>query len=109
MIEFSVCLAITVLSALVSLGFSIAAVMKSAGQTRTTACYAAARSLSFALLSLVPALTGSHVWLQAVAVGMIIVQACDAAIGVSIRDRMKTYGPAGTALATLIALVWFSI
>ncbi len=109
MIRFVVCLAITILSALVSLGFSTVAVMKSKGQARTIAYYAAARSLSFAVLSLVPVLTGSNAWLQAVAVGMIVVQSCDAAIGVSIHDRMKTYGPAGTAVANMIALVWFSL
>jgi hypothetical protein len=106
MTKFSVCLAITILSAFVSLGFSIAAVLKGQGQTRTIALYAAARSLSLALISLVPSMTGSEAWLQAVAVGMIVVQACDAAIGVSIHDRMKTYGPAGTAIANAIALVW---
>jgi hypothetical protein len=107
MTKFTACLAITVLSAFVSLGFSIVAVMKEPAQTRTIALYAAARSLSFALVSLVPSITGSEAWLQAVAVGMIVVQACDAAIGVSIHDRMKTYGPAGTAIANAIALVWF--
>jgi hypothetical protein len=37
---------------------------------------------------------------------MIIVQICDAAIGVVIGDRMKTFGPAGTALLNLAAVVW---
>jgi hypothetical protein len=37
---------------------------------------------------------------------MIIVQAGDAAIGARIRDRMKTLGPAGTAVLNLAAIVW---
>jgi hypothetical protein len=37
---------------------------------------------------------------------MIIVQACDAGIGVAIKDRMKTFGPAGTAVLNLAALIW---
>jgi hypothetical protein len=37
---------------------------------------------------------------------MIIVQAFDAAIGLTIKDRMKTFGPAGTAVANLAALLW---
>jgi hypothetical protein len=37
---------------------------------------------------------------------MIIVQFCDAAIGVVIEDRMKTFGPAGTALLNLAAVIW---
>jgi hypothetical protein len=39
---------------------------------------------------------------------MIIVQVCDAVIGTTIKDRMKTFGPAGTALLNLVALIWLS-
>jgi hypothetical protein len=42
--------------------------------------------------SIIPFLNGSLQWPEAVAIGMIIVQACDAAIGVTIQDRMKTFG-----------------
>jgi hypothetical protein len=54
----------------------------------------------------VPFLTGSTQWLQAVALSMIIVQACDTVIGLTIKDRMKTFGPAGIALLNLAALIW---
>jgi hypothetical protein len=37
---------------------------------------------------------------------MIIVQACDAVIGGTIKDPMKTYGPAVTALLNLVAVIW---
>jgi len=37
---------------------------------------------------------------------MIIVQVCDAAVGVVIKDWMKTFGPAGTALLNLAAVIW---
>jgi hypothetical protein len=50
--------------------------------------------------SIIPFLNGSLQWLEAVAIGMIIVQACDAAIGVTIQDRMKTFGRGGTSIAT---------
>jgi hypothetical protein len=36
---------------------------------------------------------------------MIIVQACDAFMGTTIKDRMKTFGPAGTALLNLVAVI----
>ncbi|PWB92782.1 hypothetical protein C5689_16640 [Methylosinus sporium] len=72
------------------------------------ALYACARSVALALVSLVPFVTGSAPWLAATACAMIVVQACDAAIGVTIEDRMKTFGPAGTALANLAALIWLS-
>jgi hypothetical protein len=37
---------------------------------------------------------------------MIIVQACDAVIGTTIKDRMKTFGPAGTSLLNFVAVIW---
>jgi hypothetical protein len=37
---------------------------------------------------------------------MITVQVCDTAVGVIIKDRMKTFGPAGTALLNLAAVIW---
>jgi hypothetical protein len=37
---------------------------------------------------------------------MIIVQAGDAIIGGLIRDRVKTLGPAGTAVVNLAAMIW---
>ena len=103
---FVACAVITTVSAAISLGFSIAAVLPASGQARTMALYASARSLAFALISLVPFTTGSASWLEATAVGMIIVQFCDAGIGVTIHDRMRAFGPAGTAIANLAVLVW---
>ncbi len=103
---FIACAIVTTISAAISLGFSIAAAFPASDQTRTMALYASARSLAFTLISLVPFVTGSTPWLVAVAVGMIVVQFCDAGIGVTIHDRMKTLGPAGTAVANLAVLVW---
>ena len=103
---FLVCAAVTAVSAFVSLGFSIASVPGTDGQTRTLALYACARSTAFAIVSLVPFATGWRLWLEAVAVGMIVVQVLDAGVGVAIRDRMKTLGPAAIAVTNLAALVW---
>jgi hypothetical protein len=103
---FLVCAMITAVSAFVSLGFSIASVPSANGQTRTLALYACARSIAFATISVVPFATGWSLWLEAVAVGMIILQALDACVGVAISDRMKTLGPAGMAVANLAALLW---
>lgn len=103
---FVACASVTTISAVISLGFSVAAVSLASGQTRTIALYASARSLAFTLISLVPFVTGSTPWLEAVAVGIIIVQFCDAGVGVTIHDRIKTLGPAGTAVANLAVLGW---
>jgi hypothetical protein len=105
-LPFIVCAPITAISAIISLGFSIAAALNTANVAKTMALYACARSLALVLVSAVPFLTGSTPWLLAVACSMTIVQACDAAIGMKIKDRMKTIGPAGTALLNLAATIW---
>ena len=89
---FLVCATVTAVSALVSLGFSIASVPGTNGQTRTLALYTCARSIAFAIISVVPLATGWSLWLEAVAVGMIILQVLDAGVGVTIRDPKKTFG-----------------
>ena len=105
-VPFIVCASITAISAIISFGFSIAALLGLTGEARTIALYACARSLALVVVSAVPFLTGATQWLQAIAWSMIIVQACDAFIGLTIKDRMKTFGPAGIALLNLAALIW---
>jgi hypothetical protein len=103
---FLFCAFITTVSAVISLGFSIAAALNTATEVRNTGLYTCARSVALVIASAVPFLTGSTQWLLAIACSMIIVQICDAAIGVVIKDRMKTFGPAGTALLNLAAVIW---
>src|SRR5260370_36795652 len=88
---------ITAISAIISLGFSIAAALGATGTARTMALYACARSVALMIASAVPFLTGSTGWLQAIAWSMIIGQACDAVIGKTIKNRMKNLCPAGAA------------
>src|ERR1700752_2184092 len=107
-LPFIFCASITLISAIISLGFSIMGALGATGATRTIALYACARSVALVIASAVPFLTGSTGWLQAVAWSMIIVQACDAVIGGTIKDAMKTYGPAGTALLNLAAVIWLT-
>ena len=104
--SFIFCASITAISAVISLGFSIEAALRATGAAHTMALYACARSVALVIASGTPFLTGSTEWLQAIAWSMIIVQACDAVIGATIKDRMKTFGPAGTALLNLAALIW---
>jgi hypothetical protein len=105
-LPFIVCASITAISAIISLGFSMAAALGASNTARTMALYACARSTALVIASAVPFFTGSTGWLQAVAWSMIIVQAGDAVIGGTIKDPMKTYGPAGTALLNLLAVIW---
>jgi hypothetical protein len=103
---FIACASITAISAIISFGFSISAALGATDIARTMALYSCARSTALMIASAVPFLTGSIGWLQAVAWSMIIVQACDAVIGGTTKDPMKIYGPAGTAVLNLVAVVW---
>ena len=105
-LPFIFCASITAISAIISLGFSITAALGETDTARTMALYACARSTALVIAGAVPFLTGSTGWLQAMAWSMIIVQACDAVIGGTINDPMKTYGPAVTALLNLVAVIW---
>lgn len=102
---FWLCAAITAVSAVVSLGYSVAAVRSSGRLGSTEALYAFSRSSALAVAAVIVLVVRSEDWLKAVAVAMIIVQAGDAMIGARIRDRLKTAGPALTALANLAAFI----
>jgi hypothetical protein len=106
MTPFILCALISATSALVSLGFSIAAERTATGPARTMALYACVRSLALFVASVVPFLSGSVGWLLAVAWSMIIVQALDAIVGMTIKDNVKTFGPAATALLNLAAVIF---
>jgi hypothetical protein len=107
-VPFIFCALVTAISAIISVGFSIAAALGAAGTARTMALYACARSMALVMASAVPFLWGSIEWLQAIAWSMTIVQASDAVIGATLKDRMKTFGPAGTALLNLVAVIWLT-
>ncbi len=70
------------------------------------ALYASARSLALVVASIVAFPIDEPAWLESVACCMIVVQACDAGIGVALADPLKTFGPAATALFNLAALGW---
>jgi hypothetical protein len=105
-VPFVVCALITIISSVVSFGFSVAAALNTAGEARTMALYACARSAALVVAGAASFLTRSTPWLLAIASCMIIVQAGDATIGALIRDRVKTLGPAGTAVVNLAAMIW---
>ena len=103
---YLVCAIVTIISAFVSLGFSVAAVSKSDGEAHTDALYTCARSLPFAILSIVPLDYHSIGWLLAAAIGMAIVQASDALVGLQIKNTVKTVGPAITSILSIASIVW---
>src|SRR3979409_1232946 len=107
-VPFLLCASITAVSALISLGFSIAALVTATDVSRVGALYVCSRSLALAIASVIPFFTGSGSWLLAVALCMTIVQAGDAAIGVIKNNRIETFGPLGTAALNLIAVIWLA-
>jgi hypothetical protein len=102
-----VCAGMTTLSAGISLGFSLAAARSAQGPARALALYASVRSLALFAASLASFVVGGTGWLEAIAASMIMVQAGDALVGVSIKNRMKTIGPFITAAVNAAALWWF--
>jgi len=104
---FWICAVVTAASALVSLGFSTAAVLSVSHQARTNAMYVLSRSVALAAVSLVPLISQTRSSLLTIALAMVIVQAIDAIVGGIVRDRMKTSGPASLGALNLVALVWF--
>jgi uncharacterized membrane protein len=71
--------------------------------------YALSRSVALAVVSLVPLVSQTRSSLLTIALGMVIVQALDALVGATLRDPMKTFGPASLGLVNLVALVWFLV
>jgi hypothetical protein len=108
-LAFFVCLVVTSISAVVSLGFSLVAVVATEDQARDMALYAAARSLAFLVLAAVPWLTGSYSWLLAGGWGMVLVQGLDAGIGRRAGDRFRTWGPAATSVVGVVAVIWLML
>ena len=99
------CVVVTAISALTSLGFSIAALVRPIEGSLRTARYAASRSVALAVAAAVPIVATSVRWVEAVALAMVIVQAGDATIGLREHDIRRTVGPAVFAVINLVALV----
>jgi len=103
---FWLCAAITAISAYVSLGYSIAGLRSAGAEAKVGFMYALARSAALAVAATVAPFTSSIDFVAAVAVATVVVQGADAVVGLRIRDPLKTYGPAATAVANAAALVW---
>jgi hypothetical protein len=104
---FWVCGLVTLVSAAVSLGYSVAALRGAAGSAEVLASrYAAARSVALAAVAVAALFSGSVGFAVAVGLAMVVVQALDAVVGSTIPDRLKTVGPAATAVVNLAAVVW---
>jgi uncharacterized membrane protein HdeD (DUF308 family) len=97
------CLLVTGVSAVVSAGFSVAAVVSD--RKDVSALHAASRSIALVVGVVVAAFLSSTALAVTLATVMTVVQAMDALIGVRIDDRMKTLGPAFLAVLTAAAAI----
>ncbi len=109
MSAYTVCAAVTAISACISLGFALEGYVKAKGVKGaglSSAMFTLARSAAIALAVFVPFFLYSLGYLAAVAIIMIMVQTSDALIGLKAENRLKIYGPLLTAIANLGCLIW---
>ena len=101
---FWICSFVTILSSVISAGFSVANVA-SHGLGDISALYGASRSLPILLVAIVAAVRRSTLGVATVSLIMTLVQLGDTMVGVLAHDTSKTLGPLILALATAITLV----
>ena len=97
------CWATTTLNALVSAGYSTAALLGQ-GSTDVYTRYAESRSVALVVVILALGWFRSTGALMAVATVMSLIQLGDAVIGFQIHDPAKSFGPLGLGLVTLLSV-----
>jgi hypothetical protein len=98
------CFGVTAASSLISLGFSLAALMAPTGKD-IYARYAASRSVALVAAVILSAFLSSVPVVFVLAIVMTVVQVLDAVIGVQQRDLRKTIGPVVLAVLTLVTAI----
>ena len=83
----------TFISALLGVGFALAAVFRERGNSRANALYLLARGLALTFLAAIPLRAAAPGLLLAVTAAMMILQLADALIGISLKSRLRTFGP----------------
>lgn len=107
MLSYYLCAIVTLISATVSLGFSIDAVRKSRNDgAMINARYAFSRSLSLFVVALGLLFIHSNPYLITITLIMIGVQFIDGIVGIKV-SRFKTWGPLLTAIGNAIFLGLF--
>lgn len=91
--EYYICAGITLVSAGLGVGFSIAAILGEAGKNKQNALYMFARSLALLGIAFVPIFIESEKILIMITGAMLVVQVVDGGIGIIIKSRMRTVGP----------------
>jgi hypothetical protein len=100
------CAGFTLLSALVSVIFSMLAVRITAGNEY--ALYAASRSVALPLAVVYAMSRRSRGGVAALALAIALVQCFDGFIGFRLQDPSRTYGPIAFAVINLALLIWMT-
>jgi hypothetical protein len=103
--RFWSCALMTLLSAGVSAGFSLAGLL-GPGSDDTFARYAASRSVALLLTVLIAIGVRSPIAIAFLGIAMTAVQAFDGVIGALAHDPSKTYGPFAFAVLNALAAAW---
>src|SRR5258708_23190026 len=103
--RFWSCALITLLSAGVSAGFSLAGLL-GPGREDSFARYAASRSVGVLLTVLIAMGIRSRMAIAFLGITMTFVQAFDGVIGALAHDPSKTYGPFAFAVLNALAVGW---
>jgi hypothetical protein len=103
--RFWTCAFMTLLSAGVSFGFSLAALLGSATND-SFARYAASRSFALLLTVLIAIGVRSRIAIAFLGIAMAVVQTLDGVIGALVLDPSKTYGPFAFGLLNALAAGW---
>lgn len=96
-----VCFAVALVSALISLGYSLVA-LRTDGRSDVYAQYAASRSVAVLCAVASAGVVHSTDLLVVVALMTALMQAIDAVVGLGTRDPAKIFGPAGVAVTTVV-------
>jgi hypothetical protein len=102
-VQFWTCAIITLLSAGISAGFSLAGL---ADRSDRSARYAASRSIALLLAVLIAIAVHATLAVAFLGIAMTIVQAVDGVIGALDRDPGRTYGPFALSVLNALAVVW---
>ncbi|MCU1305695.1 MAG: hypothetical protein JWN45_390 [Acidobacteriaceae bacterium] len=103
--RFWICALMTLLSAAVSAGFSLAGLL-GAGSGDSFARYAASRSVALLLTVLIAICVRSRMAIAFLGIAMTIVQAFDGIIGALAHDPSKTYAPFAFAIFNAVVVRW---
>lgn len=95
----------TLISAALGVFFSIWAVIKEKGNSRTNALYMFARSLALTCASVIPVCRDASTILFIATMAMLIVQIVDCIIGIVIKSKMRTVGPFIMAVCHAVCLL----